>query len=334
MSKLNYLPLVRATVVEPFIEVSRQIGVPIEKYFRSLGLPGEFDNSPEMIMPEIPCWELAERIARVEGIDNFGLVAANTISHQSIVSVLTLFQGCSNLYQVLSYFCEVVPYFTNSAEYELEQGKDSIWFIKKGPRLIDNAIQVELFEVLGMIQIVQLTTGIGWRPADIKFTFSHQKNIENAVELNPSRIHFQKTHPAISIPKKLLMQPFFAQKVLSHLHENSVTPVEKLPEKFSDGLLKIIHPYLGDGKFTIHDAAETMGLSIRTFQRRLSSEQTSFSQIVDEARMIKATALLKEKNLKLLEITLMLGFENAPSFTRAFKRWSGLTPTEYRQLNS
>lgn len=331
MGNLKKIPMLRACVIQPFISLSQQIGIPTEKHLRSTGLPPELENDPELILPEIPCWHFVEQVSKVEGIEHLGVLAGNAVSHQDIAAMLSLFQDCSNLYQILNRFCEMGPFFSNNNVYALEERGDSLRFVQKGTRFIKQAMQVELFEILGMIQIVQLTAGNSWRPTDVDFTFPYQKNIENMSELNPSRFHFSQPFPSISFPRHLLMQPFSATEELSTFNNKTDASMTALPESFSGGVLKIVLPYLGKKKFTISTVAEIVGLTQRTFQRRLASEQTNFSQLCDDARMMQATALLKERSLKLIDVTYMLGFENPSSFSRAFKRWSGLSPKEYRQ---
>jgi len=60
---------------------------------------------------------------------------------------------------------------------------------------------------------------------------------------------------------------------------------------------------------------------------------TSYSAVLDQARFQKSRILLKDTDEKLLNISLMLGYENASTFSRAFKRWAGVTPKEFRKLH-
>jgi AraC-like DNA-binding protein len=69
-------------------------------------------------------------------------------------------------------------------------------------------------------------------------------------------------------------------------------------------------------------------------QRRLAEQQTSYSRVLDEARLLKAATLLEDTDAPLLDISLMLDYENASSFTRAFRRWTGVSPREYRHLHA
>lgn len=76
--------------------------------------------------------------------------------------------------------------------------------------------------------------------------------------------------------------------------------------------------------------AQQLHLSQRTLQRRLQEEGTSFQQLLDETRRELAEQYLRQVNLTLLEIAYLLGFADSSNFFRAFRRWFGQTPGEYR----
>ena len=66
------------------------------------------------------------------------------------------------------------------------------------------------------------------------------------------------------------------------------------------------------------------GVSFRTVQRKLAISGVNYSTLLDQLRFEKARDLLKESDVNMLEITLLLGYENASTFSRAFKKWPGL----------
>jgi AraC-like DNA-binding protein len=74
-------------------------------------------------------------------------------------------------------------------------------------------------------------------------------------------------------------------------------------------------------------AARKLGLSLR---RRLSSEATSYTRILDEVRKELALSYLNDPRYTLGEITYLLGFAEHSNFSRSFKRWQGVSPREYR----
>lgn len=77
--------------------------------------------------------------------------------------------------------------------------------------------------------------------------------------------------------------------------------------------------------------AAVMHMSGRTLQRRLKDHRTSFEDVVDEVRKAQAMSLLHDEKLSLGEVAFLLGYADQATFSRAFKRWTGNAPGEYRR---
>jgi AraC-like DNA-binding protein len=72
-------------------------------------------------------------------------------------------------------------------------------------------------------------------------------------------------------------------------------------------------------------------LTQRTLQRRLDEEGTSYSALLAEVRLERATELMRRSGLQNDEIARALGFDDASAFSRAFKSWTGVSPRQYRE---
>jgi AraC-like DNA-binding protein len=80
----------------------------------------------------------------------------------------------------------------------------------------------------------------------------------------------------------------------------------------------------------IEMVAEKLDLSVRTLRRRLTEENASFQEILDEVRYGMATEYLVETHLPLQQISTLLGYSDPGNFTHSFKRWSGKAPRDFR----
>lgn len=89
---------------------------------------------------------------------------------------------------------------------------------------------------------------------------------------------------------------------------------------------------LPSGQPTQSDIAKSLNLSLRNLQRKLQGEDTNFKTILDETRRELATQYIREAHLSIGEIAYLLGFAETSNFTRAFKRWTGKSPKQYRRL--
>ncbi len=88
---------------------------------------------------------------------------------------------------------------------------------------------------------------------------------------------------------------------------------------------------LPSGDVTERVVAESLFLSLRSLQRKLHAEDTTYKNILDVTRRELAEGFIKDQTLTLNEITYLLGFSEISSFSRFFKRWTGQSPSAYRQ---
>jgi AraC-like DNA-binding protein len=87
---------------------------------------------------------------------------------------------------------------------------------------------------------------------------------------------------------------------------------------------------LSSGMVTEQDMASALNLSLRSLQRKLREEGTSYKEILEETRRDLAKKYIQNSRLSISEISFLLGFSEISNFSRAFKRWNGRAPSEFR----
>lgn len=100
---------------------------------------------------------------------------------------------------------------------------------------------------------------------------------------------------------------------------------------FASILRQIVQPYLNGGRHDPGFAAEILGMSRRTLQRRLQQNGVSYTEILQEARFHFARTLLRDPGAKIIDVAMASGYGSPQHFTRAFRRFTGVTPTVYRR---
>jgi len=113
----------------------------------------------------------------------------------------------------------------------------------------------------------------------------------------------------------------YANQILSRLFKRGLKHKVK----------RLIEKHLSEENFDAEKAAKLLNMSRQTLYRKLKNDGASYSDIVDEVKKEKAFTMLKQAHIPLTVIAYDLGFSELSAFTRAFKRWTGRTPADYRK---
>jgi len=112
----------------------------------------------------------------------------------------------------------------------------------------------------------------------------------------------------------------YANRLLSRLFKR----------KLSHKVRRLVESHLGDEELDANKAASMLNMSRPTLYRKLKQDGLSYSEIVDEVKCRKAKEMLEQTQAPLSVIAYDLGFSEVSAFTRAFKRWTGQTPAQFR----
>ena len=139
-------------------------------------------------------------------------------------------------------------------------------------------------------------------------------------------------HNSVGFPVHALDQPVpSANRLLFRLLGGYLETVKAATsQSIIDRVESYIRGALASGNCSIERCAEKLGFSVRTLQARLSAENERFSGLIERQRVELAKSHLIRRQLSLDEISDRLGYGEQTSFGRAFKRWTGMTPQQYR----
>ncbi len=86
-----------------------------------------------------------------------------------------------------------------------------------------------------------------------------------------------------------------------------------------------------NGYPTLEEISQRLNMSTRTLRRKLEEEGTNFKALLEEAKRRDAIQLLDDRNLEIQRVATLLGYQDPANFTRAFRQWTGQTPSQYRE---
>ena len=329
--------------------------MPVERHLAAARLSSAAIEAPESLVPLRLVLDFFDRAATAEGIENYGL----------LVGARTEIDALGALGRVIQRSLTVADAIGAAAEnIQLYNSGERIWIVRKDERvLICHSLDAcdsagdrhgHLFAVLLLIKVIRLATGPGWWPREIRLPSSETKSLKSYEAVVPTN-WVPHAEPCFAL---VVDPPLLAQRCIQGMHDRRQQPFSsrapalkdhsKQPEVALDdaaflrssapaaelgpSVQQAIRGLLRDGYPDIRMAAELAGLSVRTLSRRLAEEGTSYERLVERMRFAAAVDLLRGSQLRLIDIAYELGYSDPANFTRAFRRWTGLPPSEYRQL--
>jgi len=186
-----------------------------------------------------------------------------------------------------------------------------------------------------MLNVMRTLCGPDFRPIEASFGHRRPADIEPFRKFFKVPLYFDAEHYALVFSRDWLdVRPPGADDELQQLLQKQVDVLEsRYSLAFPDQVRQVLRSALITGYFSESEIAALFSMHSHTFRRRLDASATSFHELVDECRFEMAREMLLNTSLSVSEISASMGYSRASSFIRAFRRWSGVTPGEWRKGN-
>jgi AraC-like DNA-binding protein len=330
---MDPIPLVRARYAHAFAVALNKLGVSTEKLLRSQRLSPELVSNQDGLITAHQLWSFAGDAAQREGLAELGLLAGQVpvVEHGDFGKMV--YQAIS-LYDAIQTFCHNATIEYSRADFYLIQDEQEAWFCRgpiEGEPMQQQ--QVELYVLIMMIDTVRLGAGPHWQPTTLELQTADYHGLADVPLFRDANVRFGCPATRVAVPRPLLSQPLRGDIAAFTRPENEPADIT-LATDFGDSLRRVLKNYLGHEKLTLETTAAIIGTTPRTLQRHLTQAGLTYQNVVDQLLFESALPLLKDKQLKLLDIALTLGYSDAAHFTRAFRRWAGMSPSEYRRYHA
>ena len=276
-------------------------------------------------------WQLA---IAASGDPAFGLIVARHFQPAVLHGLGFAWLASDTLHDALGRLVKYSHLINALPDFRLEDAEDTVDLVVTvpdfGPAFSHAATDAGLAIFLRMCQI---TAGDDIMPVHVTM----QRPLP--ADKTPYEAMFGPAIEYSSDAHRLSFDTTLANTALSTAHPelarlNDQTVIDYLARYERDNLAmqvraKIIEG-LPDGRPSQGDIAETLNTSLRSLQRRLRDEDTSFKDLLNETQQELALQYIRDSSRSIGEITYLLGFSEPSNFTRAFKRWTGRSPGEFR----
>jgi AraC-like DNA-binding protein len=329
------VPLTRTSHLLPFANLLREMGTPVERLLEKAKLPSQCLDDPKMLVPCDCGWQFREMAARSSGLPNIALDATRGLEIADLGEFGQALFRAPTLYKLLTEFRRLAHTQTSNLIIELRQlDTGDVSFCHRflmGPESAE--WHSNLYVLQWMFKLVRLVDP-NWSPREIWISSRATTDRRKAIEqLGAAAASFGCPCTGFLVPASMLALPL---KRNIEPEESQDVEEEKFwstapARTYSETLQQVIRSYAHDRWLSIDEAGEVVGTSVRTMQRRLAKEKVTYSAVVDKARLAIAVSLLETADAKLSDIAAKLGYSTPANFSRAFSRWTDVSPSEFRR---
>jgi len=307
------------------------------------GLLGEFAigiadyAEPENTLPLTTLCRLLDRCAAVADCPHFGLLVGQRAGMSALGAVGFLMQSSPDVRTALGIAEQRLWVHNRSAAINLaEEGSFatlSYTILHPG---VEDRMQLLDMAIAIAFNVMRALCGHHWEPTEVRFARAAPRNRAPYLHYFRAPLSFDAGETALVFAADWLAKPLPSADPLLHLMmEHRVSDLEQQAGEDLASQLRRMLPSLATSRSaSLAVAAKRLGLTVRTLNRRLAAEGMSFLQLREEARYSIARQLLQGTHLPANQIADRLGYANASAFTSAFRRWSGMAPTEWRASGS
>ena len=332
----NSSPTVLSVWPKTIVHDLRQQGRNVDKVLGEAGLDLRTVNREGGRIPWLGQARLLEIAARELGDDCYGIHLAARVDVRDADVIAYLGLASKTLGDALANLARYGRVFTEAVQFDLsiDDGAASVDFVPTSPTLFHHRQQME-FSVGLLLQAYRLFTRHDITPLEVVFVHHRRERLREVSRFFGCRVSYGERRARIVLKAKDLAIPIPTAdyRLLKILRRHAETMLRESGQK-GTGLVpkveRLVVDLLPKGTARAKVIATELGMSDRTFSRRLADEGTSFDEILDRLRHDLAQRYITASDLSLSEIAFNLGYANQPAFTTAFKRWSGKSPSELR----
>jgi AraC-like DNA-binding protein len=330
-------PYIVSSYLRGLLGYLRSRAVPLQPVLDVIGLSEEELGDPDRRIDHSRQREIFRVAEQLTGDANVGLHAgeATQLMHFGIIGLLTL--TCKTVRELVELHSRFQGLITNGA---------TVRYVALGDELVGEVSSAEgpasrhtvEYNTTSHLTVARLMVGFDFSPARIEVTYEEPADTSEQQRVFGCPVRYGCERQRVCFPSSLLDFPLVvadsgSRGVLEVEARKRLDMLSSPSREEKTGLAALRHLVgrgLLGGPPSLEQAAATLGVSVRTLQRRLEAQRMTYRDVVDVARKEMADRYMRADDLSQVDVALLIGFSDQSAFYRAFRRWFGKTPGEYR----
>lgn len=327
-----------AKLLEPVLQLARHYRQPVGQDLPSqileiAALPEQEFTKPGARFPASHYPQILDRLAEISDNPLIALSLGEATQPRMLGSIGFLMSTSPTLEQAYQRLIDYLPLLFEGAVLQMEQGVEETELTLE---LNDNAPHVVEYFLACLINWPRWLTGHQIPARYVRLTLPEPDNTQPYQQFFAAEVEFGAARNQLSLGSEYMnLACVDANSEMHHLHRefaDSLLSKAALQNALTAQTRNLIRQQLAEGGGTVRreQIAASVGLSLRTLQRKLGQQGSNFQEIYDQTRREVCLQLIQRGQLSFGEISFQLGFSNQSAFQKAFKRWMGVAPSEYR----
>lgn len=276
-------------------------------------------------------WANAEKL-----IDDpaFGLKYAEFLHPSHLGALGYAWLTSTSLRTALNRLSRYVHFIADNIEVGLDEKDDQVRVTVRESDVVSRMVWASDSSLAIVTALCRMNYGVALNPVAVDFQHAEPRNSGKYYALFRCPVGFSRGADCITLHTNVVDKKLpSANPQLAQLNDQvMIQTLGRLSkERIVPRVKSIIIENLPSGSVSDEMVAAELNMSTRALQRKLQRKETTFKQLLTETRQELADKYIRNNQLSLTEISFMLGFSEVSSFSRAFKRWTGESPSDYRQ---
>lgn len=326
---------VSVTVLKQMFLYLASLDVDIDAFLRSLGIDPVKVQSPDTRLPIETYLRIQDEAARYVDDPYFGLHMGEYAEAGSWSILGYMMMNCETLGEAFQksarYHRIIGNLIEGKATLRLNKIKVALVTPPHAPKMSRHCFEAT---ISSSVRMMRTLTGEEINPLEVTFSYPEPESTAEYERVFRCPVLFDQKETGFVINIGILNKPilYANPELLGHFERYAQAYLAEMDrqDEHTRAVTKIILSRLDDEGLTIKKVAKEMSVSVRTLQYRLKGEGVVFTDLLKDVRENLAKKYLC-KDYTVEEITYLLGFSEPSVFRKAFKKWSGVTPSEYRE---
>lgn len=322
------LPLVRLNLIRPFVTEIERRDIDSASTLAKFDLSSELVANPDVFVPARVVYGIIEGFAGIADDPHLGVGLGEALDISAWSPFAEAARTASNTAELLLACAVNAGKDASSASLILEtSGTRTRFHVRRLASTEVQPAQVDAFWIGMLVAILRKATGSNWEPSEVLARVCDTRALP--ADYHGIRIAEGGVDgPSVTFPSSWLFLPFH-RPTSGKLAVNTASAVPA--RSFAETVRQTLRPHVAEQDLGVARAAELCGMSKRTLQKRLQKERLTLSDVIAELRRDRASRDLAGTDCSVSDIASRVGYTDATVFSRAFKRWTGMSPRQYRK---